>query len=79
VKDSATIWKHVLHEGICATDEVARALCMPQPMVMKSLNQLAKYGSLKRYEREEGSDFMRYGVTKECKVPQGVTVREVLE
>lgn len=79
MKDSARIWKHLLREGVCATNEVANALCMPRPKVTQALNQLAKYGSLKRYDREEGSGFLRFGVTKECKVPQGVTVREIIE
>lgn len=77
--DSAKIWKHVLREGICAVEEVARALGMPPPLVKSRMNHLTNRGSLKRYPRPQGGTAMRYGVTADCTIPVGVTVKEVIE
>lgn len=77
--DSAKIWKHILREGVCSVKEVAKALKMPPPLVKSRANHLATRGSLKRYPRAKDGTHMRYGVTADCTIPVGITVKEVIE
>lgn len=72
------IWLLMLREGgrwsIGETIEAAGLRAAKQTVPM-----MASTGSLVRFEKEKKGDRIRYGVTKNCKVPTGVTLAELME
>lgn len=76
---TACVWLTVLKAGGRLTSaEVVKAAGdgVDAPSVRSLLNSLTTTGSVRKYE--QAGSLMRYGVTAACKVPQGVTIGDIL-
>jgi hypothetical protein len=78
--DTARIWLWLLKEGgRHAAVEVANGCeLLDTAAAFTLLRSMTEYGSAMRWQ-VEGKRGSRYGVTPGCRVPQGVTVRELMD
>lgn len=74
-----TIWLHVLTEGGYSTvAEVAEAVGRDRKITDKMLAYLASSGFCSRFENPDRKNGIGYGVTADCKVPNGVLVKDIV-
>lgn len=70
------IWLHICGEGGTWTpDEIAARFDLPRQAAALTMHRMAaRIGTLKQYSASRGTKF---GVTPECKVPQGISLAEL--
>jgi predicted transcriptional regulator len=75
---NAAVWLMMLREGGRWTAaEVGERLSLDQTAAAGSLRSMYEFGTVQKWERSETNDRVRYGVTVDCKIPRGVTVKDV--
>lgn len=75
---SGKLWLAMLKEGgRWKPKELAQKVREDGVLVSQALNSMVTTGYARRFPRTER--FFVYGVTPDCRVPMGVTVREVAE
>ena len=73
------VWLMLLREGGRWTaSEVGERINLDQTSAAASLRTMTEFGTLRRWDRSETNDRVRFGVTAECKVPRGVTLQDIL-
>lgn len=80
MSDASRIWHHIRRHGICTSSEAAAALRMEKRLVLDRLRGLAEKGSVVKHEKSPNDTHsrVRFEVTDACKIPQGVTLREII-
>lgn len=74
------IWLLLLKEGgRWRTAEISEALSELPYVVTQALYPLERRESVKRYEKPGKGQFVAWGITPGCKVPQGVSLADLLE
>lgn len=78
--DSARVWLWMMKEGgRHAPPEIVKGCGLLDPAAASTLlTGMVNSGAAVRYQTE-GKRGSRYGVTPGCKVPHGVTVRELMD
>lgn len=78
--NNAEVWLMLAREGGRWTaGEVAERIELDQNNVANSLRTMTEAGTVQRWERTEGvrTSRVRFGVTAECSVPRGITMRQI--
>lgn len=74
------IWVWLLAEGgRSSTAEVSAALDIDLADARGFLNSMVAAGSVKRFLPTEPGGFVTFGVTMDCRAPQGLTLRELAD
>ena len=83
MNDSPTkaVWLHLLKQGgrwSCA--ELAYALAnQSHHNIEQALSRLSTDGFIRRYDKKVKGDRVTFGVTRECKVPRGVVLAQLID
>jgi predicted transcriptional regulator len=78
-KNSA-VWLMMLKQGGRWTAaEIGVHLGTDQSSAATALRAMVEFGTMARWDRSETNDRVRFGVTADCKVPRGVSVKEITE
>lgn len=74
------VWMHMLKNGgRWSCSELSRAIVgVSLHSVEIAVGAMSERGFIKRYERRSHSDRITFGVTKDCKVPNGVQLCELM-
>lgn len=74
------IWRYALEEGRITCREVEARFGLKQCSGSAYLYKLHERGELTRFERDpaKSSSRIQYGVTKDCKIPRGVKIKEII-
>lgn len=75
-----TLWLRMMAEGgRWAATELADACGESSARkVAQSLNRMGAAGALKRFEKQVKGDRLKFGVTKDCTVPYGITLADLM-
>jgi hypothetical protein len=77
---NSAVWLMMLKEGGRWTAaEVGARVGMDQTAAACALRSMHEFGTIQKWGRSETNDRVRFGVTVECKVPRGITVRDVMD
>lgn len=72
------IWLLLAKEGgRWSTEDIASELMEVNLTVHQTCSEMVRTGTVVKYERDEQHKRIRWGVTPVCKVPGGITVREL--
>jgi hypothetical protein len=73
---TAEAWRTIASGGRWTIAEVQKACHVHHPkLIQNAVMSMATSGMLIRYEGER----IQYGVTEDCTIPRGMTLREVLK
>lgn len=64
---------------MCAKEAAKLAPDMDSESVRCNLNAMVDNGAMARFDPEPGMGGARFGVTPACRIPNGLTIGEVLE
>lgn len=74
-----TLWLRLLADGGYSTvTELVPSFHMTRQRLAVRLDTLAHHGFLKKVRSDARKNGIGYGVTQDCKVPQGVNLKDIL-